>query len=131
MAGWQAYTDAVKTNYPTTQGCTLIGHNGAIWASTGDAKSVAQATEAVALGQLLRDQTAFDNGPSKGIHVGGEKYMFLGGEIQKVARGKKGPNAVCIALTSQAVVVTVSTGTPQDAEQATMYLANDLISKNF
>merc|ERR1711918_177816 len=99
MAGWAAYSDMCMNG--NASGAAIVGKQGGIWGQSGTFPanmSVDEATKIVAgFGSMSM--------PS-GIYIGGKKYMFLrcDGEMMM---GKAGAEGCSIAITTQAIVVSI------------------------
>lgn len=113
-----------------TEAVILGSTDGALWAGTPALKSTLTPAETKALLTAFQDVTAVR---SEGLHVGGKKYIVIGGGDGRSLYAKKGDEGVVAVKTKQTVLVGVYAppAVPGEAVKVVEALADYLISVNF
>jgi len=127
---WQSYVDDQLLATKAVANAVICGHDGNIWAKSGDFSVTAEELKAVIgkfddVGQLAQG----------GITLAGIKYMFLSmkdGQV-KVVRAKKERNGIhCIKTNQTFIICTYQEPTvPEQAALVTEKLGDYLISVGY
>eukprot|EP00755_Sulcionema_specki_P011075 Sspe_Gene.48172::Locus_24879_Transcript_2_2_Confidence_0.500_Length_483::g.48172::m.48172/K05759/PFN; profilin len=128
---WQAYVDDNMVATGKVAHAALLGIDGSIWAQSAGCNMSAEEAVAIAGGMGQESGEYFQG---SGATIGGTKYFtlrFLPDE--GLFYGKKGAGGVCIARSTQCLVVGVySEGqTPGDANVVTEGLKDYLVSVGY
>jgi len=131
MSGWDAYINALRGDGSVINGAAIYGQGAApaLWAASS--ASFVKPEEIAAISKGLTDQGTYDAQAASGFTVGGEKYMRINSEFGKVIRGKKGDQAVAVALSKRAIVIARGKASPPEVSLAVEKMAGDLAGKGF
>jgi len=98
---WQNYIDKQLMGEGLIAKAVIAGLDGTVWAKSNNIEPTRE--ELLKLASSFPDQSALT---MSGVHLGGEKFVFLSG-TDKVIRCKKGKTGMHCMKTQQAVLIAV------------------------
>jgi len=111
---WQSYVDNQLMGSGLIEKAVIAGHDGTVWAKSENINP--SVDELSKLSSSFNDQSPLT---MSGLHIGGEKFVYLSG-TEKVVRCKKGKSGLHAMKTQQAVLIAVYNEPVQHSQVASI-----------